>query len=77
MGGGLESRCVGRVYGADGAGMTPSAPYKRPTILPFVKKVFCVTNLQCSPGSMLGLNRSGILSFVMRILGVMYCQTAA
>jgi len=26
MGGGLESRCVGRVYGADGA-----APYTRPT----------------------------------------------
>jgi len=33
MGGGLESRCVGRVYGADGAvsRMTPSAPYTRPT----------------------------------------------
>jgi len=32
MGGGLESRCVGRVYGADGAvhGTTPSAPYTRP-----------------------------------------------
>ena len=28
MGGGLESRCVGRVYGADGA---PSKPYTRPT----------------------------------------------
>jgi len=28
MGGGLESRCVGRVYGADGAvRMAPSAPY--------------------------------------------------
>ena len=27
MGGGLESRCVGRVYGADGA----AAPYTRPT----------------------------------------------
>ena len=28
MGGGLESRCVGRVYGADGAVRTaPSAPY--------------------------------------------------
>jgi len=26
MGGGLESRCVGRVYGAD----APSAPYTRP-----------------------------------------------
>jgi len=41
MGGGLESRCVGRVYGSDGAtqhlmllmmGVTaPSAPYTRPT----------------------------------------------
>jgi len=38
MGGGLESRCVGRVYGADGAVtvqmvpcMVPSAPYTRPT----------------------------------------------
>jgi len=33
MGGGLESRCVGRVYGADGAmrRTTPSAPYTRPT----------------------------------------------
>jgi len=33
MGGGLESSCVGRVYGADGAvGRTaPSAPYTRPT----------------------------------------------
>jgi len=32
MGGGLESRCVGRVYGADGAVRTaPSAPYTRPT----------------------------------------------
>jgi len=31
MGGGLESRCVGRVYGADGALLTaPSAPYTRP-----------------------------------------------
>jgi len=30
MGGGLESRCVGRVYGADGAVRTaPSAPYTR------------------------------------------------
>ena len=29
MGGGRESRCLGRVYGADGA--VPSAPYKRPT----------------------------------------------
>ena len=28
MGGGLESRCVGRVYGADGA---VHAPYTRPT----------------------------------------------
>jgi len=26
MGGGLESRCVGRVYGAHGAATTPSAP---------------------------------------------------
>jgi len=35
MGGGLESRCVGRVYtyGADGTvhGTAPSAPYTRPT----------------------------------------------
>jgi len=32
MGGGLESRCVGRMYGADGAVRTaPSAPYTRPT----------------------------------------------
>jgi len=35
MGGGLESRCVGRVYGADGAVRqsytAPSAPYTRPT----------------------------------------------
>jgi len=35
MGGGLESRCVGRVYGADGAvrlsRTTPSAPYTPPT----------------------------------------------
>jgi len=31
MGGGLESRCVGRVYGADGAVTAPSAPYTRPT----------------------------------------------
>jgi len=32
MGGGLESCCVGRVYGADGAvhGMAPSTPYTRP-----------------------------------------------
>jgi len=32
MGGGLESRCVGRVYGADGAvrRTAPSAPYTRP-----------------------------------------------
>jgi len=29
-GGGLESRSVGRVYGADGA-RAPSAPYTRPT----------------------------------------------
>jgi len=29
MGGGLDSRCVGRVYGADGA-TAPSAPYTRP-----------------------------------------------
>jgi len=33
MGGGLESSCVGRVYGADGAGTAPSAPYTRPTQL--------------------------------------------
>ena len=33
MGGGLESCCVGRVYGADGAvrRTAPSAPYTRPT----------------------------------------------
>ena len=34
MGGGLESSCVGRVYGADGAvrrRTAPSAPYIRPT----------------------------------------------
>ena len=35
MGGGLESRCVGREYGADGAVRlnckAPSAPYTRPT----------------------------------------------
>ena len=33
MGGGLESRCLGRVYGADGAvhGTAPSAPHTRPT----------------------------------------------
>ena len=33
MGGGLESSCVGRVYGADVAvyDMAPSAPYTRPT----------------------------------------------
>ena len=33
MGGGLERRCVGRVYGADGAvhRTAPSAPYTRPT----------------------------------------------
>jgi len=33
MVGGLESCCVGRVYGADGAvrRMAPSAPYTRPT----------------------------------------------
>jgi len=32
MGGGLESRCVGRVYGADGAvRMAPSALYTQPT----------------------------------------------
>ena len=32
MGDGLESRCVGRVYGADGAVRTaPSAPYTRVT----------------------------------------------
>ena len=38
MGGGLESRCVGRVYSADGAQhhlhcthTAPSAPYTRPT----------------------------------------------
>ena len=30
-GGGLESRCVCRVYGADGAVTVPSAPYTRPT----------------------------------------------
>jgi len=29
MGGGLESRCVGRVYGADGA--VHGTPYARPT----------------------------------------------
>jgi len=36
MGGGLESRCVGRIYGADGAvrrRTAPSAPYTRPTQL--------------------------------------------
>ena len=33
MGGGLESRCLGRVYSADGAVrlMAPSPPYTRPT----------------------------------------------
>jgi len=33
IGGGPDSRCVGRVYGADDAvhGMAPSAPYTRPT----------------------------------------------
>jgi len=33
MGGGFESRCVGRVYGADGAvsRRAPSAQYTRPT----------------------------------------------
>jgi len=33
MGGGHERRCVGRVYGADGAvrRTAPSAPYTRPT----------------------------------------------
>jgi len=32
MGGGLESRCVGRVYSADGAvPTTQSTPYTRPT----------------------------------------------
>ena len=31
MGGGLESHCIGRVYGADGAVRTaPSTPYTRP-----------------------------------------------
>jgi len=32
MGGGLKSRCVGRVYGADGAvsRTAPSAPYTQP-----------------------------------------------
>jgi len=32
MGGGLESRCVVRVYGAGGSvhGTAPSAPYTRP-----------------------------------------------
>ena len=30
MGGGPESRCVGRLYGADGA-VASSAPYTRPT----------------------------------------------
>ena len=30
MGGGLESRGVSRVYGANGA-VVPSAPYTRPT----------------------------------------------
>jgi len=29
MDGDLESRCVGRVYGADGARTAPSAPYTR------------------------------------------------
>ena len=35
MGGGLESSCVGRVYGADGAmrRTAPSVPYTRPTQL--------------------------------------------
>ena len=35
MGGGLESSCVGRVYGADGAvrRTAPSAPYTQPTQL--------------------------------------------
>ena len=31
MGGGLDSRCVGGVYGEDGAGTAPSAPYTPPT----------------------------------------------
>jgi len=33
MGGGLESRCVGRMYGVDGAVpcTAPSTPYIRPT----------------------------------------------
>jgi len=32
MGGGLQSRCIGRLYGADGAvrHTTPAAPYTRP-----------------------------------------------
>jgi len=30
MGGRLESRCIGRVYGADGA-VRRTAPYTRPT----------------------------------------------
>jgi len=35
MGGGLDSRCIGRVYGADGTWRTaPSAPYTRPTQRP-------------------------------------------
>ena len=77
VGGGLERLCVCRAYSADGAGMAPTAPYTLPTRLPFIKNVFCVTNLQCSSGNMLGLNRIGILSSIMRILRVMYCQTAA
>ena len=38
MGGGLKSRCLGRVYGADGAvRLAPSKPYTRPTHLPSLK----------------------------------------
>jgi len=45
MSGGLESRCVGRVYGADGAvnGTAPSAPYTRPS---FMRKMHGQTTLK-------------------------------
>jgi len=40
MGGGLESRCVGRVYGADGA------PYTRPTQRAYVPETCRAKNIK-------------------------------
>jgi len=49
MGGGLESRCIGRVYGADGAVRTVQTTYLPPPIQKLgAENHVLQLNIQCS-----------------------------